>query len=243
MTSAAVVVALLVLGASLEDDTSYQEGLKLVEDFENEKAIFRFQEALDTEGRTDAERVVVLQTMGNAYAEIGDFVRAVATYEMALAFDPLLSPAAGSSPKILELVDEARRNVRAKAAAVPEPASAPAPVQPAAEPAAPVAPVAPVTASAADEAEPGGTPFLAYGAGGVGGLSAAIFLGGAAAWGGGIALWAMGNGSQYQDEAVALQLPSAVAQYSGQAGVVGGALGLTVGAGLLVASLATGELF
>ncbi len=232
------VTTMLLSAAPLSDDVSYQEGLRLYEDFEYEKAVFRFKAALRVPDRSDADQATVLIRLGMTYAELRDVASAAEAFDQAVAKDPLASLPLDASPKIQLLLDEARQRARQKRQAEaatppppPDPAGpaddgAPAPDEIMNEPQGP----GPTPAADADD----GMPLLLIGGAATAGLGVAAALVGAGLWGGGVGLASWASGQTYQDQANAYALPSAALQVGGQAALGVGAVVLLGGAALAV---------
>ena len=129
-----VLLLLFTLQIPLGEDSAYQEGMRLYEDFEYERAVFRFKEALRVKDRTAADRAVVGLRLGMTYAELRDDQGALEAFENALTEDPLLVLPSDASPKIKALLDEARQSLRTKKKNQPPPEAAPAQGAPATSP-------------------------------------------------------------------------------------------------------------
>ena len=152
--SLAVFFSLVAAPPPLSEDPAYQEGMRLYDAFEYERATFRFKEALRIAGRSDADRATIYLRLGMTYAELRDDESAMEAFMDALDADPLLVLPDDAAPKIKALLDDARRAVRKKreaAARAPKPPTSPAPspsptppvsapASPAPSPAAPGAP-------------------------------------------------------------------------------------------------------
>jgi hypothetical protein len=115
----------------LDDDPAYKEGMRLYEDFEYERAVFRFKEALRVKDRTNSDRAVIGLRLGMTYAELRDDQGALDAFEAALTEDPLLVLPSDASPKIKDMLDQARQAVRGKRGTgkTPPPVTSP-PVKP-----------------------------------------------------------------------------------------------------------------
>jgi hypothetical protein len=224
-----VAVLLLLAAPPLADDAIYQEGIRLYEDFEYERAVFRFEEALRDDTRAPADRATIHVRLGMTRAELRDDVRARQSFEDALLLDPYVTLPADASPKIRTLLDEARvqvRDVRAHPTTVAAPA-----------PATPVDPVPAVPTPAVEQRQPqtkdavddGSSVLLYTGASllGVGALAFAVAVG---TWGAGTGIALYASTLTYQDEAGALVMPSLVGQIGGQ--VVLGLAAVIVAAGV-----------
>ena len=109
-----LLLLLFTLQVPLGEDSAYQEGMRLYEDFEYERAVFRFKEALRVKDRTAADRAVVGLRLGMTYAELRDDQGALEAFENALTEDPLLVLPSDASPKIKAMLDEARQSLRTK---------------------------------------------------------------------------------------------------------------------------------
>lgn len=248
---ALALLSTLAVAVPLEEDPAYSEGMRLFEDFEYEKAVFRFKDALRVEDRSPAEKATVLIRLGMTYAELRDEASARESFLEALQADPLAVLPADASPKIKTLLDEARAELRQARAAGAAPAGSGAGT-PAASPGASPGPSpggAPSTAAAPDEAPPadalpddapkvdeGGMPWILIGGAAVAGVGLLVGLVGGAAWGAGAGLALYANGLEYQDEAAPFALPSQIAQYAGQAALAVGVLVIVAGGAVAGAS-------
>lgn len=237
----ALLFLLLVAAPPLADDATYQEGVRLFEEFEYERAVFRFEEALRDTSRSDADRATVLVRLGMTRAELRDDARAIESFEQALLLDPYVTLPSDASPKIRELLDEARKRVRdgrarpnddAPAVAAPTPPPATTETAPAEPPVAPT-PIAP-TAVSDDGA---GAPILLYAGGGLLAIGAVVFIGAALAWGGGAGLALYASGLEFQSDAATYALPATVAQIGGQVALGVALLVVLAGTGTTVAHL------
>ena len=107
------VFALALSAASatpLDEDIDFQEGKRLVDDLDYERAVFRFQK-LTKSDRPAEQRAVVYAWLGLTYANLGDEGEAIKAFVVAIKLDPLveLPP---SSPKVAQTFDKARKQVR-----------------------------------------------------------------------------------------------------------------------------------
>jgi hypothetical protein len=107
----------LLLGASpLESHLAFQEGQRLVEAFEYEKAVFRFREAARDES-LGVERATALVWLGLTYVKIGEQSAADDAFLEAVRIDALVALPPSTPPKILEALEGARRKLREERAA------------------------------------------------------------------------------------------------------------------------------
>lgn len=162
-----LVLALLLLSSSLDDDPAFQEGLSLYREVEFEQALFRFQEAATAPGRPDAERVVLFQWLGMTYAALEREEAADRAFRDALHIDldaPLPPEAA---PKLRDRYAELRGEVREESPTVeqPRPPAAPAETSPPPEPPEEAASFSPLLFASAGVA--GAVAVLAGAAGGL----------------------------------------------------------------------------
>ena len=135
--SLAVLFSLVAAPPPLSEDPAYQEGMRLYDAFEYERAIFRFKEALRIEERSDSDRATIYLRLGMTYAELRDDESAMEAFMNALEADPLLVLPDEAAPKIKALLDDARRAVRKKretAARASQPPRSSAPGSPAPSP-------------------------------------------------------------------------------------------------------------
>jgi len=226
---------LVVAAPPLADDATYQEGVRLFEEFEYERAVFRFEEALRDTTRSDADRATVLVRLGMTRAELRDDARAIESFEQALMLDPYVTLPSDASPKIRELLDEGRKRVRDGRARPPD--DAPAVASPTPAPA-PVAPAPSTTAPASEPAavdDGAGAPLLLYTGAGLLAVGAVVFVVAALAWGGGVGLALYASGLEFQSDAATYALPATVAQVGGQVALGVALLVVLAGAGTTVA--------
>ena len=102
----------LLLGASpLDSHLAFQEGKRLVEAFEYEKAVFRFREAARDES-LGVERATALVWLGLTYVKVGEQSAADEAFLEAVRIDPLVALPPSTPPKILEALEGARRKLR-----------------------------------------------------------------------------------------------------------------------------------
>jgi len=234
-----------------EDDPAFVAGLSLFEDFEYEKATFRFEEALAVSGRSRVDQATILIRLGMTWAELRREAKANDAFVRALEADPYAALPADASPKIKGMLDTARATVRESRASSPpdeklaKTDNEDSPPRAAAEETATPNPEAPgVTASTANEASrkadapANGLPWLLISGGaivGIGVLGSAI---GGALWGAGLALREVGNGQAFQSDALAYDLPAQAGQYAGQGVLAVGVVALVVGGGVSLVSFA-----
>jgi hypothetical protein len=235
-------LALLVILAAppLADDATYQEGVRLYDEFEYERAVFRFEEALRDTTREPAERATIHVRLGMTRAELRDDVRAVQSFQDALLLDPYVTLPADASPKIRALLDEARDRMRAERAqpAAPTPSVVNDVVAPAPQVAAPNPAPAP-----APEPTPSseGSSALLYTGAGLLVVGAVISVVGVVCWGLGTGAALYANTLTYQDEANALVMPSLVGQIGGQVALGIAAVVVAAGLATTVAHVVIGE--
>jgi tetratricopeptide (TPR) repeat protein len=246
-----VAVALLIHASPLDANLAFQEGMRLSEQFEYEKAIFRFREAARDES-LGVDRATVLVWLGLTYAKVGEQQAADDAFVDAVRIDPLVALPPSTPPKILEALEGARRRVRderAKAAtAAPPPTTTPTPPPTTTPTTPPPATTTATTAPAATMQEsvpaPAATtttttatsfPSVAVGGAGLLGLGAVVVGGGAVL--GALALGASDDASaaEFQDDrqglnesASAQALAANVCFGIGGAAAVGGVITLGI---------------
>lgn len=209
----------------MPDDPAFTEGLRLLEDFEYEKAIFRFREALRDPQKTQKQKAICHVYVGLTLAELREEDGAIDAFADAVRADAFVTLPPDASPKVKELLDIGRRRVASESA----PAENPEPAPPRVEEPAP----APEVASSAPAGDGGGVLFLAAGGTGLG-LGVASLAGA----GGLLALALVWNqeaeAAQFADDAAGLRDNSVAAQIG--AGVLAGVGAVLVagGAALLV---------
>jgi tetratricopeptide (TPR) repeat protein len=252
-----VAVALLIHASPLDANLAFQEGMRLSEQFEYEKAIFRFREAARDES-LGVDRATVLVWLGLTYAKVGEQQAADDAFVDAVRIDPLVALPPSTPPKILEALEGARRRVRderAKAAtAAPPPPTTPTPTTTTTPTTATTTTTAPAatahesmpatttstTATTATTATTTAFPSVAVGGAGLLGLGAVVVGGGAVL--GALALGASddANAAEFQDDrqrlnesASAQALAANVCFGIGGAAAVGGVitLGLALAGG------------
>jgi len=96
-------------------DPAYVEAMRLVDEFEYERAVFRFREALRRE-QPDEERAVIELQLGITYAELGESEDAIIRFADALAHDSRVAVPARASPKAKELFEAGRQRLRERKA-------------------------------------------------------------------------------------------------------------------------------
>jgi hypothetical protein len=109
----AIVIAYAVVLAAatpLEDDIDFQEGRRLVDELDYERAVFRFQKVTKSD-RPAEQRAAAWAWLGLTYANLGDEGEAIKAFVAAIKLDPLvvLPP---SSPKVALVFDKARKVAR-----------------------------------------------------------------------------------------------------------------------------------
>jgi tetratricopeptide (TPR) repeat protein len=217
----------------LAEDPAYTAGLALFEDFEYEKAVFRFQEALEVEDRSTADRATILIRLGMTWAELRRDDKAAARFKEALALDPLAALPADAAPKIKEMLDDARRQLREEQAATrvePEPTPTPEPTP---APDSKLPDTAPLE-SVPEASHDGGLPWLMISGGAIVGVGVVGALLGGALWAGGLGLRQVGSTQAYQSDAVALDLPARAGQIGGQVVLGVGVLALLAGGAVVL---------
>lgn len=112
----ALVLSLVVAGA-VEDDPRFREARRLFEDFQLEGALARFKLILLDDRLSDDERTRVLLWQGLTEAELGRFAEATKTFGDALTIDRDARLPVEASPKVIEMLEEARARVADSAAA------------------------------------------------------------------------------------------------------------------------------
>jgi hypothetical protein len=108
-------LVLVLQAAPLDDNLAFQEGRRLSEQFEYEKAIFRFREALRDES-LGHDRATVLVWLGLTYAKVGEQGAADDAFLEAVRIDPLVALPPSTPPKIHEALESARRRLRVERA-------------------------------------------------------------------------------------------------------------------------------
>ncbi|MBM4281594.1 MAG: hypothetical protein FJ137_12820 [Deltaproteobacteria bacterium] len=106
-----LTLTLLLQATPLDDNLAFQEGKRLSEQFEYEKAVFRFREAARDES-LGVERATALVWLGLTYAKIGEQGAADEAFLQAVRLDPLVALPPSTPPKILEALEGARRRLR-----------------------------------------------------------------------------------------------------------------------------------
>jgi tetratricopeptide (TPR) repeat protein len=110
MILALACAVLMAAAPPLADDIDFQEGKRLVDDLDYERAIFRFQK-LTKSDRPAEERATVYAWLGATYANLGDESEAIKAFVNAIKLDPLVA-LPPSSPKVTQIFDKARQQVR-----------------------------------------------------------------------------------------------------------------------------------
>ena len=107
----ACALMLAIAGAPpLAEDIDFQEGQRLIDELDYERAVFRFQK-LSKSDRPAGERATAFAWLGLTYANLGDEGEGLKAFVNAIKLDPLvvLPP---SSPKVAQLFDKARQEAR-----------------------------------------------------------------------------------------------------------------------------------
>lgn len=234
----AMILLSVLAGASLAGatplpgDVAFNEGLQLLEDFEYEKAIFRFREAVRDPTKTPEQRAICHIYVGVTLAELREDADAIAAFEEAVKADPAATLPLDASPKVKEMLRTARANVAAAGAPVPGAEPTPA-LGDDADRLEDQAPPSGEDIAPPPTSDGGGVIFLASG----GALAGAGVL--ALAGAGGLFVLALNLNQQAQDaefadDAAAARDSSLVSQIGAGALVGTGALLVAGGAALLV---------
>jgi tetratricopeptide (TPR) repeat protein len=102
------LLALTIAAQSVTiEDPAFGEAMRLVEEFEYERAVFRFREALRHDHADDARALINLQ-LGMTYAELGEEPDAVERFADALALDGRVNVPNNTSPKTRDLFEQGR---------------------------------------------------------------------------------------------------------------------------------------
>jgi|GEM_PF-2826205 len=110
MIAALAYCLLLAAAPPLEEDIDFQEGRRLVDELDYERAVFRFQK-LTKSDRPAEQRAVVYAWLGATYANLGDEQEAIKNFVVAIKLDALVA-LPPSSPKVAQTFDKARQKVR-----------------------------------------------------------------------------------------------------------------------------------
>ncbi len=236
-SSACLLLLLLSAALPLEDEPAWRDGMQLLDEFRYEEALERLRPLADDDERPAAERARVHVRSGMIHADLRREAEARRHFRSALALDASASLPAGSSPRLLALFESVRRSM-------PSPADAAAASPPSSSP----APDSAAGIGAADGRVP---PHAAQGAGGTDAAAAEalsatdvalwsltaagalLVVGGAAAWGSGLGLYALADGAHFQQDAASLGEAGAWSQIAGQGALAAGALVVAGGALLL----------
>lgn len=105
-----LALALSAAAPPLEEDIDFQEGKRLVDELDYERAVFRFQK-LTKSDRPAEQRAVVYAWLGATYANLGDEAEAIKSFVVAIKLDALVS-LPPSSPKVAQTFDKARKIAR-----------------------------------------------------------------------------------------------------------------------------------
>lgn len=108
----AALALLLVTAGAVEDDPRFQEARRMFERFELDGALARFNLVLLSDALPAKERALVLLWKGLAEAELGRFDEATNAFEHALLLDEGATLPIEASPKVLEMLEEARARTR-----------------------------------------------------------------------------------------------------------------------------------
>ncbi len=110
MYLAMVCAVMLAAAPPLAEDIDFQEGKRLVDELDYERAIFRFQK-LSKSDRSAEDRAVAFAWLGATYANLGDEGEAIKAFVNAVKLDPLVA-LPPSSPKVTQIFDKARQLAR-----------------------------------------------------------------------------------------------------------------------------------
>jgi tetratricopeptide (TPR) repeat protein len=155
-----VVLGVVALASPLAEDIAFLEGQRLYNELEPAKAVFRFREALEREGRSEFERALVHAWLGLTYAQLGELDEAQASFDAAARLDAAIELPADAPPKVMEMWETARAAAAEQAV-----------VEPAAPTEGQIEPEGPSTDAA-------GPSWLTLGAAATGALSVAALSGG-----------------------------------------------------------------
>ncbi len=108
----ALLLAVLASATPLEEDIDFQEGRRLVDDLDYERAVFRFQK-LTKGDRPVEQRATAWAWLGLTYANLGDEGEALKAFVAAVKLDPLVA-LPPSPPKVITLFDKARQQARSE---------------------------------------------------------------------------------------------------------------------------------
>jgi len=122
MTTSQLIACLAALAATLcwsapadaadGDNPHLEQGIKLLDQAEDEKALVQFQRALKRTGSPRAVRIRVHMYLGITYLNLLQEARAERHFRRALRRDVEFKLPAGVSPKITEMVERLRTEVR-----------------------------------------------------------------------------------------------------------------------------------
>jgi tetratricopeptide (TPR) repeat protein len=121
----AILLCLQATPASARTGPHFDEGVRLLKQFEYAEALQSFKDALDWPGNTRKERAAIYLYIGIAQSNLNDYGAAEASFKKALAEDPAIAPPPRTSPKISALFERVRAEARPSPVVVPPPASQP----------------------------------------------------------------------------------------------------------------------
>src|SRR5688572_25255868 len=102
----------LFLSVAVESDPQFVAAQKHVDAFELDKAKAAFEAIAARPKLSPSDRALVLVWLGLTYAELRDETRASIVFEDAVTADPLIVLPRDASPKIKNLLEDARARVR-----------------------------------------------------------------------------------------------------------------------------------
>ena len=109
--------AFLLLAATLADPT-FEEGVRLYQASSYEQAIFRFEEIAVRPGLAPSDKATTLLWLGLSYAGTGDLDAAKRSFRFALTADVTAALPTETSPVIVEMIEEIRKELTPPVAAV-----------------------------------------------------------------------------------------------------------------------------
>lgn len=112
---AAALALLLVTAAAVEDDPRFREARQMFETFQLDGALARFNLILLDDELPAGERARVLLWKGLTEAELGRFAEASRAFEKAFVLDEDAALPIDASPKVIEMLDEARQRAAERA--------------------------------------------------------------------------------------------------------------------------------
>jgi tetratricopeptide (TPR) repeat protein len=130
MIAAAVLACLLALPGRAGANPHLAEGLRLLNEMEDARAIAALRRALDWPQNTPGLRAKIYLNIGIAHGNLLNREAASESFRRALAQDPSITPPERTSPKIKDLFQRVRAELKQRRSKPPPPPAEPGPQPP-----------------------------------------------------------------------------------------------------------------